>query len=103
MRGVRVDPERRETRMLRRHVPFAGARVLDIGCGDGRLSNRIRGLVASIAGVDLAGEGIARAHAHAHAHARNRLEGIARFAVADASVLPFHDRSFDLALFSWSL
>lgn len=97
MKGVRVDPERRETRMLRRHVPFAGACVLDIGCGDGRLSNRIRGLVASIAGVDLAGEGIARAHA------RNRLEGIARFAVADASVLPFHDRNFDLALFSWSL
>ena len=97
MKGVRADPERRETRMLRRHAPFAGARVLDIGCGDGRLSNRIRGWIESIVGVDQAGEDIGRAHA------RKRLEGIARFAVADASVLPFHDRSFDLALFSWSL
>ena len=97
MKGVRVDPERRETRVLKRHVPFAGARVLDIGCGDGRLSNRIRGWVRSIAGVDMAGEEVRRAHA------RKRLDGIARFAVADASRLPFQDRSFDLAMFSWSL
>ena len=97
MKGVRVDPERRETRMLRRHVPFDGARVLDIGCGDGRLANRIGGWIRSIAGVDLGGEDIGRAHA------RKRLEGIARFAVADASRLPFRDGSFDLALFSWSL
>ena len=97
MRGVRVDPERRETRLFRRHVPFTGARVLDIGCGDGRLSNRIRGWVHSIVGVDLAGADVRRAHA------RKRLDDIARFAVADASRLPFQDRSFDLALFSWSL
>ena len=97
MRGVRADPERRETRVLRRSVPFAGARVLDIGCGDGRLSNRIRGWIDSIVGVDMAGEDVSRAHA------RKRLDGIARFAVADASRLPFQDRSFDLALFSWSL
>ena len=97
MRGVRVDPERRETRLLKRHVPFAGARVLDVGCGDGRLSNRIRGWIHSIAGVDMAGEDVGRAQA------RKRLEDVARFAVADASRLPFQDRSFDLALFSWSL
>lgn len=97
MRGVRVDPERRETRLLRRHVPFAGARVLDIGCGDGRLSSRIRGWIESIVGVDMAGEDVRRAHA------RKRMEDVARFAVADASFLPFQDRSFDLALFSWSL
>ena len=97
MKGVRVDPERRETRMLRRHVPFAGARVLDIGCGDGRLSNRIKGWIHSVVGVDLAGEDVRRAHD------RKRLNDVARFAVGDASRLPFQDRSFDLALFSWSL
>ena len=97
MRGVRVDPERRETRLLKRHVPFKGARVLDIGCGDGRLSSRIRGWIHSVVGIDLAGHDVRRAHA------RKRLDDIARFAVADASRLPFRDRSFDLALFSWSL
>ena len=97
MRGVRVDPERRETRILRRHVQFAGARVLDMGCGDGRLSSRIRGWVRSIVGVDTAAEDVRRAHA------RKRLADVARFAVADASRLPFRDRSFDLALFSCSL
>ena len=97
MRGVKVDPERRETRLLKRHVPFAGARVLDIGCGDGRLSNRIRGWVHSIVAVDMAGEDVRRAHA------RKRLADVARFAVADASRLPFQDRSFNLALFSCSL
>ncbi len=97
MKGVRIDPERRETRLLMQHVPFAGARVIDIGCGDGRLSNRIRDWVHSVVGVDLSGEDLRRAHA------RKRLDDIARFAVADASRLPFQDRSFDLALFSWSL
>ncbi len=97
MKGVRIDPERRETRLLMRHVPFAGARVIDIGCGDGRLSNRIRCWVHSVVGVDLSGEDLRRAHD------RKRLDDIARFAVADASRLPFQDRSFDLALFSWSL
>ena len=88
MKGVRVDPERREARMLRRHVPFAGARVLDIGCGDGRMSNRIRGWVDSIVGVDMAGEDVRRAHD------RKRLDDIARFAVADASRLPFPGPEF---------
>ncbi len=97
MRGVRVDPERRETRLLKRHIPFAGARMIDIGCGDGRLSNRIRGWIHSAVGVDIAGNDLRRAKD------RNRLEDVARFAVADASRLPFQDRSFDLALFSWSL
>lgn len=97
MRGVRIDPERRETRLFKRYVPLAGARVLDIGCGDGRVSSRIRGWIHSVVGVDLAGQDVRRAHA------RKRLHEIARFAVADASRLPFQDRSFDLALFSWSL
>lgn len=97
MKGVRVDPERRETRLLRRHVPFKGARVLDIGCGDGRLSSRIRGWIDSIVGVDMAGQDVRRAHA------RKRLNDVARFAVGDASRLPFQDHSFDLALFSCSL
>ncbi len=97
MKGVRVDPERREMRLLKRHVPFAGARVLDIGCGDGRLSNRIRNWVHSIVGIDLSERDLRRAHG------RKLLDDVAKFAVADASRLPFQDRSFDLALFSWSL
>jgi len=38
--GVRFDPERAEVRTLR-GAPVRGGRVLDAGCGDGRLTRRI--------------------------------------------------------------
>ena len=97
MKGVRVDPERRETRLLSKQVSFSGARVLDIGAGDGRLSNRIKGWVHSIVGLDLEGKDLQRAHD------QKRLNHVAKFVVADGARLPFQEYSFDLALFSWSL
>src|SRR3989442_56251 len=52
MRGVRRDPERLEVQMLLRHAPLLGARVLDVGCGDGRLTRRIAGVAQTVVLVD---------------------------------------------------
>ena len=53
MKGVRVDPERREVRLLMKQVSFAGARVLDIGTGNGRLASRLSSWIHSVTAVDL--------------------------------------------------
>ena len=99
MRGVRNDPERREIRLLRRHVPFANARVLDIGCGDGRLTRRLSGIAKSIVAMDLThGEAVTALHKTPERH-----RPTTRFTVASGEYLPFFDGCFDVVLFSWSL
>lgn len=96
MRGYRKDPERIEVRVLQRHVRLSGARVLEIGCGDGRLTRRILGSTRSVLGVDPNGTAIARA--------RQLTAGAkATFQIATADDLSVPDHSFDVALLSWSL
>ncbi|HEX8173186.1 MAG TPA: methyltransferase domain-containing protein [Thermoanaerobaculia bacterium] len=54
-RGVTAD-------LLRRTIP-PGATVLDLGCGNGRLSRMAAPLSARVIGVDMSPSNIARAHA----------------------------------------
>ncbi len=73
-------------------LPLAGRRVLDVGCGDGRVLHdlvRYGADPTDLRGVDLLAERIERA--------RELLRG-ATFEVADAQQLPFDDGSFDLVL-----
>jgi SAM-dependent methyltransferase len=66
----------------------AGEQILDLGCGDGQLTQRIAATGASVAGVDLSAEMLGAA----------RSRGIdAREGSAES--LPFAERSFD-AVFS---
>ena len=55
------DPEQTEVRVLRRQVPLAGAHVLEIGCGDGRLTRRIARLARAVVATDPDASLIARA------------------------------------------
>jgi 2-polyprenyl-6-hydroxyphenyl methylase/3-demethylubiquinone-9 3-methyltransferase len=45
--------------------PFAGLRILDIGCGGGLVSEPMARLGASVTGIDAAGEALVVARAHA--------------------------------------
>lgn len=47
-----VDPEGRETEALRHLVKLRGKDVLEIGCGDGRVTRRLAPEAASVLGVD---------------------------------------------------
>jgi ubiquinone/menaquinone biosynthesis C-methylase UbiE len=82
-----------------RRAPLHGARVLDIGCGDGRLTLRIAGVVRSAMGVDPDAEQIERAKRLLPV----RLRGKIRFEVGYAEPCVSPNRSFDAVIFSWSL
>jgi 2-polyprenyl-3-methyl-5-hydroxy-6-metoxy-1,4-benzoquinol methylase len=89
------DPEGHETAALARLVPsFAGRRVLEIGCGDGRLTRRYAAGAASVIAIDPEAESIDRLRA-ALPFVEARAAGIA--------ALDLPPRSVDVAILSWSL
>jgi ubiquinone/menaquinone biosynthesis C-methylase UbiE len=73
--------------------------VLELGCGDGRLTFRIADAARSVLAVDPDSEAIERARAAMP----KRLADRVTFAVAQAEELDAPTAAFDLALFSWSL
>jgi 2-polyprenyl-3-methyl-5-hydroxy-6-metoxy-1,4-benzoquinol methylase len=89
------DPEEHELAALREFAPpFAGARVLEIGCGSGRLTEGYAADAASVVAIDPDAEAIDELRDYlpdVEAHA----VGIERLA------LPPH--SIDVVLFAWSL
>ena len=89
------DPEQNESRALSRMIPsFAGLRVLEIGCGDGRVTRLYAGSAAAVVAIDPKAEAIAALRADLPA-VDARAIGI------EDLELPRH--SFDVVSFSWSL
>jgi 2-polyprenyl-3-methyl-5-hydroxy-6-metoxy-1,4-benzoquinol methylase len=89
------DPEQNESRALFRMVPsFAGLRVLEIGCGDGRITRLYANRAAAVIAIDPKTESIDALRAEWPA-VDARAVGI------EGLDLPPH--SVDLAIFSWSL
>jgi ubiquinone/menaquinone biosynthesis C-methylase UbiE len=95
----RIDPEGVEARALSEIAPVDGLRVLELGCGDGRLTFLFADSARSVLAVDPDVERIASARSAL----RTDLVEKVRFVVADAAEVDAPRREFDLALFSWSL
>jgi len=94
-----IDPDGVELAAIRELVDLDGLRVLDVGCGDGRLSFACAREGATVFGLDPVEEDIAEARRSIPRGLRGRV----RFEVADAAEAELPKREFDLALFSWSL
>jgi 2-polyprenyl-6-hydroxyphenyl methylase / 3-demethylubiquinone-9 3-methyltransferase len=77
-------------------VPLAGARVLDVGCGEGRLTGFAAARAASVYAFDPNVESVQAARAVAEAQR-------VRFGVHGAEALDVERESFDVALCGWSL
>ena len=93
------DPEQNETKHLRKFVDVAGKRVLEVGCGDGRLTWRYAADAAHVSGIDTDRDGLRVAM-----YDRPQdLETKVHFSEAPAEHLPFRAETFDIALLSWSL
>ena len=95
-----VDPENNETRALLDIVDFTGKRVLEIGCGDGRLTWRYAALAEHVIAIDPKAEAITRAKDNLPVELKSRVE-FHQFTFEDFSIT-CEGAIFDSVIFSWS-
>jgi len=92
--AIDEDPEGHEIAALGAMVSFASCRVLEIGCGDGRLTERYVDEAASVVAVDPDADAVSELAA-AFPHVDTRAIGFEELALPPGS--------FDIVLFAWSL
>jgi len=94
-----VDPEQNELRALERVVDWRGKRVVEIGCGNGRLTLRLAGLGARVQAIDPKAERVREAHENLPRRFAKQIS----YHAGQAESLALGTASFDLAVFAWSL
>jgi ubiquinone/menaquinone biosynthesis C-methylase UbiE len=97
--SVSLDPEEMETRTIHALIDCTGTDVLDVGCGDGRLTWRFAERTHSVLGIDPSDEAITMAKASTPAGLRGKVT----FAVADVTTAQLPQAAFDVVVLSWSL
>ena len=97
--AVQLDPAGNEISALLEMADVRGKDVLEVGCGDGRLTWRYAQETASVLAIDPDAEEIAKARLatpkSTHAHVD--------FRTANINAIALPARRYDLALFSWSI
>lgn len=96
---LQKDPEGNETRNLQKMADFAGKRVLEIGCGEGRLTWRYASASLSTVGIDPDRDALRVASIDRPSD----LTAKVRFVNSQAEHIPFHKETFDIAVLAWSL
>jgi 2-polyprenyl-3-methyl-5-hydroxy-6-metoxy-1,4-benzoquinol methylase len=98
---VITDPEAISAKTIQEFVDFTGKRVLEIGCGKGRITMAIAEHSSHITAIDPLAEDIQTAKQNTPAPLKGKINfvasGIEDFDIPDGSA------KFDIALFSWSL
>ena len=93
--AIDEDPEGSEIEVLNRAVPsFTGLCVVEIGCGDGRLTRHYAHAAKSIIAIDPDGTAVAEL--------LEMLPGVDARAIG-VETLELPPQSADIVLFSWSL
>ena len=94
-----LDPEGAHLAALRRLASFEGARVLEMGCGEGRLTQGIAAHAEHILAFDPDAGSIATARRTLPAELAERVH----FRAAGAEAIEVDRGAFDLVVFSWAL
>jgi ubiquinone/menaquinone biosynthesis C-methylase UbiE len=93
------DPDGAEPAAIAAAVDLDGKRVLEVGCGAGRLTRFAAERAAFVYAFDPRPDDVDKAGESLPAELRERV----RFAVHDAEALDVERERFDLALCGWSL
>ncbi len=96
---LQKDPERTEERILHKYADFSGKRVLEIGCGEGRLTWKYAAKARQVIGIDPDADSLKVARADRPVDQRE----IVSFARASSLNIPFSKETFDIAILAWSL
>ncbi|MGQ0849836.1 MAG: class I SAM-dependent methyltransferase [Actinomycetota bacterium] len=96
---VSIDPEGTEIEAIHDLVDFSGKKVLEVGCGDGRLTWRYAERAAQALALDPNAEKIQRAIDSTPESLRSKV----RFRVANIAHTELADQAYDVAILSQSL
>jgi ubiquinone/menaquinone biosynthesis C-methylase UbiE len=94
-----LDPEGAHIAALRRLADFRGRRVLEMGCGDGRLTVGIAADAEHVLAFDPSADSVSEAQRSLPAELAERVV----FRAASAQEIEIERGAFDLVVFSWSL
>lgn len=99
--AILKDPEGNEISTLHAMVDFKDLNVLEIGCGEGRLTWRYANNAAHVTAIDPDEKAIETACASVP----EKLKGRVRFleSTIEDFAKSFSARRFDIAIFAWSL
>lgn len=94
-----LDPEGAHLAALRRLGDFRDRRILELGCGDGRLTLGVAADAASVLAFDPDAEAVGKARRLLPDALAQRVT----YEVASGKEIEVKPASFDLVVFSWSL
>jgi ubiquinone/menaquinone biosynthesis C-methylase UbiE len=96
---VILDPEGVEIKVVKKYISFNKKDVLEVGCGEGRLTFQYAQQARSVTAIDPSQKSILSARKKTP----KTLVGIVKFRVGRGEDLDFPNESFDLVFFTWSL
>ena len=96
---IQKDPERNESRYLHNFVDFTHKRVLEIGCGEGRMTWQYAKATQRTIGIDVDRDSLRIASVDKPSDLENKV----LFSCAASEYLPFSKEAFDIAVLAWSL
>lgn len=96
--SVQKDPEGLERKSLHKFADFTNKRVLEIGCGEGRLTWQYAKAPRSIFAIDLDADALRVAAIDKPSDLHNKVY----FLRAESEHLPFPKETFDIAVLAWS-
>lgn len=96
---LRVDPEEYELKALEQVADWRHGRVLEIGCGEGRLTQRLARLGAIVHAIDPDAKVVRKARKALPERFQQRVT----FKQSQAEKLTNKNESFDVVVFAWSL
>ena len=96
---LQKDADRNERKYLQKFVELKDKRVLEVGCGEGRLTWQYADAPRTVTAVDLDHDSLRVARVDRPSD----LDGRVHLTCADSLYLPFAKEKFDIAILAWSL